>query len=85
MELTHLHREILQAIGFSGASWSQLKGVGMGREFDDLRHAGLIVYWPQGEPRPLAAVATDGYAGYWYLTIEGASAAGLELPPLRLS
>ncbi len=57
----------------------------MPREFDDLRHGGLIVYWPEHEPRPLEVYGTGIEPGRWYLTADGAAAAGIELPPLRLA
>jgi hypothetical protein len=86
IEITPIHLEILQAIGFDGAPWSELKTVGLAREFDDLRHAKLIVYWPEGQPPPVSMLSSDsGRPGHWYLTIAGAEAAGIELPPLRLA
>lgn len=84
--ISPIHLEILQAIGFTGAPWSTLKTVGLAREFDDLRHAKLIVYWADGQPPPVSMLSSDGgRPGSWYLTIAGAEAAGLELPPLRLT
>ena len=85
IEITPIHEEILQAIGLTGAPWSALRRVGMPREFDDLRHAGLIVYWPEGQPPPQSMFPSEGQPGHWFLTTEGVQVAGLDLPPLRLS
>lgn len=57
----------------------------LSREFDELRDAGLIQFWPEGQPRPFDVFGPGTRPGAWYLTSAGAQAAGLELPPLRLA
>jgi len=53
------------------------------REFDDLKAAGLIVYWPAGTPPPPQLVGNRARGGTWNLTAAGFEALGL--PPLRLA
>jgi hypothetical protein len=57
----------------------------LSREFDELRDERLIVFWPEGTPRPYDIFGAGTRPGAWYLTSAGAAAAGLELPPLRLA
>lgn len=81
MELTEQHRAILKAIGVDGAPLNDL-GRHRAREFDDLRHAGLIVFWAADAARPLEAFGCLR-SGSWCLTQAGLRAAGLN-PGLRL-
>ena len=83
MELTQAHREILLAIGESGASAEQLRR--HGREFGELSAEHFIVFWPQGGSRPTTIHGGGTVPGLWYLTIAGAEALGLEPPSLRLA
>ncbi len=57
----------------------------LSREFDELRFDQLIVFWPEGGTRPLDIFGPGTRPGAWYLTMAGARAAGLELPPLRIA
>ncbi len=76
------HRAILQAIGPYGADEATLGAAARSREFDDLTHNGLVVYWHPLGARPRAGIL-GGAPGSWCLTIAGAEAAGL--PALRLA
>lgn len=80
MELTEHHRAILTAIGVDGAPLTELRHH-RAREFDDLRHAGLIVFWAPQAPRPTEAFGCLR-SGSWCLTQAGLLAAGLN-PRLR--
>jgi len=82
MELTDHHRAILAAIGVRGTPLTGLRHH-RAREFDDLRHAGLIVFWPAGAARPAAAFGCES-SGSWCLTQAGMLAAGLN-PGLRIA
>jgi hypothetical protein len=82
MELTEHHRAILVAIGVDGTPLSGLRN-NRAREFDDLRHAGLIVFWPSNTPQPVGAFGCLR-SGSWCLTQAGVLAAGLN-PGLRLA
>jgi len=82
LELTPRHREILNAIGVGGAPPDLLRFHGASREFDDLRHQRLIVFWPKGVPRPADAWGGTE-SGQWCLTLSGLAARG-EPPKLRL-
>jgi len=57
----------------------------LSREFDELRDEGLIVFWGEGQPRPSNAFGLGNRPNAWYLTSDGAVAAGLELPPVRFA
>jgi len=82
IELTDHHREILRTIGVEGASPELLRLHTRAREFDDLRHGKLVVFWPRGRPRPVEAVGCR-YPGSWCLTSSGLAASRI-YPPLRL-
>ena len=81
-QLTDRHREILQAIGPYGADEQALGAAARSREFDDLTHHGLVVYWHPLGTGPRTSIL-GGAPGTWCLTIPGAEAAGL--PALRLA
>ena len=85
MELGRSHQEILGVLLDPYASAGDLLRVSRyGREFDDLRHAGLIVYWPEGQPRPFGIVG--GHTpGRWYLTSGGEACLGRQTATLRLA
>lgn len=83
MTLTERHRAILDAIGPEGASAETLGRHTRAREFADLDMAGLIVYWPQSQPRPFQVLGLDSRSGTWNLTAAGAEAVGL-LAPVRV-
>jgi hypothetical protein len=55
----------------------------LSREFDELRDEGLIVFWPDGQPRPYDVFGPGTRTNAWYLTSAGAGAIGLEGPPIR--
>ena len=80
--LTERHREILQSIGPAGADETALGAAARSREFDDLTHYGLVVYWHPLGTGPRTGVI-GGAPGAWCLTLAGAEAAGL--PELRLA
>jgi hypothetical protein len=82
MELTDHHRAILSVIGVEGAPLTRL-GHHRAREFDDLRHARMIVFWAPGAARPAEAFGCRR-SGSWCLTQAGMLAAGLNLG-LRLA
>jgi hypothetical protein len=84
IELNARHCEILEAIGDHGATPEELGFRTRLREFDDLKSAGLIVYWPMGAPPPLAVVGNRTRSGTWNLTAAGMAARG-DGPPLRLA
>lgn len=83
MTLTDRHREILGAIGMSGVSPDHLGHHVRAREFADLDIAGLIVYWPESQPRPFHVLSDDSRSGTWNLTPAGADAIGA-LSPVRV-
>ncbi len=83
IELNDKHREILEAIGDSGLTQHELGNRTRLREFDDVKSAGLVVYWPEGGPPPLQVVGNRTRSGTWSLTAAGMEALGL--PPLRLA
>jgi hypothetical protein len=83
MTLTDRHREILDAIGTDGALPNELGPHTRAREFADLDVAGLIVYWPQSQPRPSRVLSDDSRRGTWSLTAAGAEAIGA-LSPVRV-
>ncbi len=83
MTLTERHREILHAIGPAGASQAELGHRLRAREFADLDVAGLIVYWPESQPRPFEVVSDRSRRGTWNLTAAGADAIGA-LTPVRV-
>ena len=80
--LTDRHREILQAIGPYGADEPTLGAAARSREFDDLTHGGLVVYWHPLGTGPRAGIL-GGAPGSWCLTLAGAEAAGF--PELRFA
>ena len=80
--LNERHRLILRAVGFGGATEEELAGHARSREFSDLTHQGLIVYWHTHRGEPLSGVI-GGRPGCWCLTPAGA--AETEMPPLRLA
>ncbi len=82
--LTAGHRAILETLLDRSASPAELRRAEQhGREFDDLRHERLIVYWPAGAPRPVGLSGAD-LPGRWYVSDEGRSVLGQETTPLRL-
>jgi hypothetical protein len=81
--LTERHREILDAIGVAGAEPGTLGRHTRAREFADLDVAGLIVYWPDSQPRPFRVLSDASRRGTWNLTAAGAEAVGL-LTPVRV-
>lgn len=83
MTLTDRHREILGAIGTRGASPEDLGYHTRAREFADLDLAGLIVYWPESQPRPFQVLSDASRRGTWNLTASGAEAIGA-LSPVRV-
>jgi hypothetical protein len=82
MELTERHRSILREIGHAGAAAEKI--LRHGREFGELSAANLVVLWPHGQPRPPSVYGASDVPGRWYLTADGADAAGLDPPRLRL-
>jgi len=80
--LTDRHRAILRAIGPYGADEPALGAEARSREFDDLTHHGLVVFWHPLGGRPGSGIL-GGAPGSWCLTLAGAEAAGL--PALRLA
>jgi hypothetical protein len=80
--LTDRHREILRAIGSTGANELTLGAAARSREFDDLTHFGLVVFWHPLGTGPRTSVL-GGAPGSWCLTFAGAEAAGL--PELRFA
>ena len=80
--LTDRHRAILRAIGPHGANEPALGAEARSREFDDLTHHGLVVFWHPLGSRPGSGIL-GGAPGSWCLTLAGAEAAGL--PALRLA
>jgi hypothetical protein len=80
--LTDRHREILRAIGSTGATELTLGAAARSREFDDLTHSGLVVYWHPLGTGPRAGIL-GGAPGSWCLTLAGAEAAGL--PAVRFA
>lgn len=83
IELNERHREILDAVGDQGITPQELGFRAGLREFEDVKSAGLIVYWPEGSPPPLQVVGSPARSGTWNLTAAGMEARGL--PPLRLT
>jgi hypothetical protein len=83
MKLTDAHREILTTLGETDASLETFHR--HGREFGELSATHLIVFWPQGGPRPATIYGGGTIPGRWYLTHAGAEAAELEPPTLRLN
>jgi hypothetical protein len=83
MELTDRHVEILRAVGELGATEEELGRVVTTREFDDLRSAGFLLYWPARGLRPLGLAATGSRRDCWYLSFIGAGELGLDLPFFR--
>lgn len=83
MTLSDRHREILDAIGFRGATHDELGHLTRAREFADLDVAELIVYWPEAQPRPLRVLSDVSRCGSWNLTAAGADAIGA-LGPVRV-
>jgi hypothetical protein len=81
--LTERHREILRAIGPAGASQTELGHHLRAREFADLDVAGLIVYWPEAQPRPCQVLSDRSRRGTWNLTSAGVDAIGA-LTPVRV-
>ena len=81
-ELSERHRAILRAIGPYGAVEATLGAAARSREFDDLTHSGLVVYWHPLGSGPRVGIL-GGAPGSWCLTLAGAEAA--ELPALRLA
>ena len=55
----------------------------LSREFDELRDEGYIVFWADGQPRPIDIYGSGSRTGAWYLTSVGAAAVGFEGPPIR--
>jgi hypothetical protein len=82
MELTRVHRAILETVGEAGASPEKLRL--SGREFGELERAELIVFWAVGSQRPSSIYGGGLMPGRMYLTAKGAQAAGLP-PSLRLT
>jgi hypothetical protein len=70
-------------IGERGATVDEFARNLLSREFDELRDQGLIVFWPDGQDRPIEAFGMGTRPGAWYLTQAGAQAIGLEIPPIR--
>jgi len=70
------------AIGPYGADEPALGAEARSREFDDLTHHGLVVFWHPLGGRPGSGIL-GGAPGSWCLTLAGAEAAGL--PALRLA
>ena len=83
IELNDRHREILEAIGDRGVTPHELGFRTRLREFEDLKTAGLIVYWPEDAPPPPQVVGNRARSGSWNLTAAGMEARGL--PPLRFA
>lgn len=83
IELNDRHREILEAIGDEGRTPRDLGYLTRLREFEDVKSAGLIVYWPEGGPPPMQVVGNRVRSGTWSLTAAGMEARGL--PPLRFT
>jgi len=81
--LSDRHREILGAIGLTGATHDELGYLMRAREFADLDVAGLIVYWPESQPRPVRVLSDTSRRGTWNLTAAGADAIGA-LSPVRV-
>jgi hypothetical protein len=81
--LTPIHESILAEIGWSGIEPERLTR--NGREFDELKRDGLIVFWPIREQRPESAYGGAITPSRWYLTTAGAAAIGLHNHPLRFS
>ncbi len=66
-------RAILETLLDRFASPAELRRAEQhGREFDDLRHRGLIVFWPAGAPRP-AGLSDADLPGRWYVSDSGKS------------
>jgi hypothetical protein len=80
--LSDRHRTILNAIGLEGATEEKLGSDARSREFGDLAHDELIVFWHTQRRDPPAGVVGGG-PGRWCLTFKGADEA--DLPPLRLA
>jgi hypothetical protein len=85
IELNGRHEAILMTIRERGATVDEFSHHLLAREFDELRDNGLIIYWRDGEPRPYGTFGLGTRTNAWYLTSDGAEAAGLELPPLRFA
>ena len=70
-------------IGAEGAAIDDFGRELMSREFDQLRTARMIEYWPPGAPRPAGVLSTSLRPGTWCLTFDGASAIDLPIPFFR--
>jgi hypothetical protein len=70
-------------IGERGAKVDEFAKNLLSREFDELRDQGLIIFWPDGQSRPIDAFGTGTRPGAWYLTTAGATAIGIEVPQIR--
>ena len=85
MELSAVHRQILLVlVDPNGSESDRRRASRYGREFDDLRHARLIAYWPEGQPRP-AAISAGQTPGRWYVSFEGEALLGRQTTTLRLA
>lgn len=78
--LTPTHKRVLAEIGWGGIEPERLTR--NGREFDELKRDGLIVFWPIRGERPGLAYGRAVTPGRWYLTAAGAAVIGLDNHPL---